>query len=334
MKIGILGAAKIAPSAVIQPASFIKGVEIYAVAARDFDKAQKFATKHCLEKSYGSYDDLLADSEIDAVYIPLPNGLHGEWTIKALHAGKHVLCEKPFTANADEAKAVAEIAKKSGLIVMEALHWRYHDLASRAKQIIQSGELGEIKQVEMSMCFPLPIFSDIRWQWALAGGSLMDAGCYCVSIARFLADAEADTTTNILSAKAKTIGDGKIDRWINAQMKFDNGVNANITAAMWSTTLLKMKAKVIGTTGELHIVNPIVPQHFNRLTINVGGKRRVEKVVGEASYTAQLRAFKAAIEGEATNITDTNYAIRNMSFLDAIYQKAGLPVRLPRAEIA
>ena len=329
MKIGILGAASIAPSAIIAPARLVEGVEVHAVAARDTHKAEKFAKKHGLAISYGSYDALLADEQIDAVYIPLPNGLHGGWTVRALNAGKHVLCEKPFTANAEEAEAVAQKSKQTALTVMEAFHWRYHALAERVKQIIQSREIGEVKQVEMSLCFPLPVFSNIRWQWALAGGSLMDAGCYCVSITRFLADAETDSMIEVTRARAKTIGDDRIDRWISADLSFGNGVQGTVTAAMWSSTLLKLKAKVTGSHGELHILNPVAPQHFNRLTVKSGDMRRTEKVKGEATYTAQLRAFYAACEGKATNLTGVDYAVRNMSVIDAIYRKAGLPVRQP-----
>ena len=120
----------------------------------------------------------IADPDLDAVYNPLPNGLHGRWTRAALAAGKHVLCEKPFTANAAEAREIAELAAKSDRVVMEAFHYRYHPLALRIEQIIASGELGELQRVEAVQCFPPPKFSDIRYNYSLAGGSTMDAGCY------------------------------------------------------------------------------------------------------------------------------------------------------------
>jgi predicted dehydrogenase len=214
---------------------------------------------------------------------------------------------------------------------MEAFHWRYHALAARAQQIIQSGEIGEVQHVAMSMCFPLPVFSNIRWQWSLAGGSLMDAGCYCVSITRFLANAETDSRIEVTRALSKTIRDNRIDRWTTADLAFENGVKGTVTASMWSGNLLKLKAKVTGSHGELHILNPVIPQYFNRLTVKSGGKRHSEKVNGETSYTAQLRAFEAACEGESTNLTGVDYAVRNMAVIDAIYQKAGLPVRRPAA---
>ena len=135
---------------------------------------------------HDSYAALLADPDIDAIYNPLPNGLHAEWTIAALEAGKHVLCEKPFTANAKEAEDVAAVATRTGLVVMEAFHYRYHPLAQRMREIVESGELGTIRRVETALCFPLPKFSDIRYQYDLAGGATMDVGTYTVHMARLL----------------------------------------------------------------------------------------------------------------------------------------------------
>src|SRR5712671_2863580 len=155
VRIGILGAARIAPAAVIKPARNIGPAVIAAVAARDRSRADAFASKHGIPNVRDSYAALVADPEIDAIYNPLPNGLHAEWTIAALEAGKHVLCEKPFTANAKEAEDVAAVASRTGLVVMEAFHYRYHPLAQRMREIVESDELGKIRRVETSLCFPL-----------------------------------------------------------------------------------------------------------------------------------------------------------------------------------
>ena len=160
MRIGILGAARIAPTALIKPAKGNAEVVVAAVAARDVSRAQAFAAKHGIARVHDSYEALIADPDLDAVYNPLPNGLHGRWTRAALAAGKHVLCEKPFTANAAEAREVAELAAKSDRVVMEAFHYRYHPLASRVEEIIASGELGKLERVEAALCFWLPKFSD------------------------------------------------------------------------------------------------------------------------------------------------------------------------------
>ncbi len=189
VRIGVLGAARIAPAALIRPARVLDGVQVAAIAARDRNRAGTFAAKHGIATVHDSYDALLADPAIDAIYNPLPNGLHGRWTIAALRAGKHVLCEKPFTANADEAESVAEVARATGPVVMEAFHYRYHGLTARMLDILASGELGDVRHLDTWLCFPLPV-ADIRWQLDLAGGALMDAGCYAVHLLRTLAGAE------------------------------------------------------------------------------------------------------------------------------------------------
>ena len=187
MRIGVLGAARIAPAALVKPAQVVDGVEVGAVAARDRRRAEAFAARYGVPAVHDSYAAVLADPSLDAVYVPLPNGLHARWTLAALKAGKHVLCEKPFTSNAAQAREVAAAADGTGLVVMEAFHYRYHPLARRMAELVRGGELGRIERVETAMCFPLPRFSDIRYDFSLAGGALMDAGCYAVHAMRLLA---------------------------------------------------------------------------------------------------------------------------------------------------
>lgn len=146
LRIGVLGAARIAPMALIKPANRNVEVVVAAVAARDAARTQAFAAKHGIARVHESYETLIADPDIDAIYNPLPNSLHGRWTRAALDSGKHVLCEKPFTANAAEAREIADLVAKSGRIVMEAFHYRYHPLALRIEQIIASGELGKLQR--------------------------------------------------------------------------------------------------------------------------------------------------------------------------------------------
>ncbi len=203
----MLGAARIAPMALIKPAKANADVQVTAVAARDASRAQAFAAKNEIPRVLDSYETLIADPDIDAVYNPLPNGLHGRWTRAALAAGKHVLCEKPFTANAAEAREVAALAAQSDRVVMEAFHYRYHPLALRVEEIIAAGELGKLERVEAALCFPLPKFSDIRYNYSLAGGATMDAGCYAVHMVRTFGGA----TPEVVAAQAK-LRDPQIDR--------------------------------------------------------------------------------------------------------------------------
>ena len=170
LRIGLLGAASIAPNAVIRPARHVPGVAVTAVAARDPARAQRYAARHGIPVVRGSYAALLDDPEVDAVYIGLPNGLHAEWTLRAMAAGKHVLCEKPFTSNAAQAAEVAEVAGAAGTggpLVMEAMHYAYHPLAARLREIV-AGELAPVREIEVTLAIPLPRFSDIRYRYDLA----------------------------------------------------------------------------------------------------------------------------------------------------------------------
>ncbi|WP_081286515.1 Gfo/Idh/MocA family protein [Mycobacterium asiaticum] len=324
MRIGILGAARIAPLALVNPAKGNAEVVVAAVAARDVSRAQSFATKHGIGRVHDSYDTLIADPDIDAVYNPLPNGMHGRWTRAALSAGKHVLCEKPFTANAAEARQIAATAAESGKVVMEAFHYRYHPLTLRIEEIIASGELGTLRRVEATMCFPLPKFSDIRYNYSLAGGATMDAGCYAVHMVRTFGRA----TPEVVSAQAK-LRDPQVDRAMAAELRFAEGHTGRVRTSMWSRRLLDMSAKVIGDDGELRVLNPVVPQLFHRLTVKSSSGRRVERLSRRASYAYQLDAFAAAVLRGQPVKTSPEDAVENMTVIDAIYRAAGLPVREP-----
>ncbi len=324
LRIGVLGAARIAPLALIKPAKANVEVEVAAVAARDVSRAQSFAAKHDIARVDENYETLVADPDLDAVYNPLPNGLHGRWTRAALAAGKHVLCEKPFTANAAEAREIAELATKSGRVVMEAFHYRYHPLALRIEQIIGSGELGKLKRVEAALCFPLPRFSDIRYNYPLAGGATMDAGCYAVHMVRTF----GGSTPEVVSAQAK-LRDPQVDRAMTAELRFAGGHTGRIRCSMWSSNLLQISAHVVGDQGELRVLNPVTPQYFHRLSIRSADGKRVERFSHRASYAYQLDAFAAAVlRGEAVQTTPED-AIENMTVIDAIYRAAGLPLRKP-----
>ena len=324
MRIGVLGAARIAPGALIKPARVVDGVEVAAVAARDRRRAEAFAARHGVPAVHDSYADLLADPSLDAVYVPLPNGLHAQWTSAALAAGKHVLCEKPFTANAAQAGQVAAAADGTGLVVMEAFHYRYHPVARRMVELVHGGELGRIQRVETAMCFPLPVFSDIRYNFGLAGGALMDAGCYAVHCLRLLTPGEPSVT----AAKARTLKrDRRIDRAMIAQFSLPGGATGQIHASMWSSTLLRARARVVGDRGTLTVTNPFAPQYWSRFTVEVDGRRRRERFDSEATYVHQLRAFVAAVQGEPTNLTPPADSIATMSLIDDIYRAAGLPPR-------
>jgi predicted dehydrogenase len=322
VRIGILGAARIAPSAVVKPARSVGDAMIGAVAARDRTRADAFASKHGIPRVHGSYAELIADPDLDAIYNPLPNGLHAEWTIAALEAGKHVLCEKPLTANAKEAEDVAAAATRTGLVVMEAFHYRYHPLAHRMREIVESGELGTTRHVETALCFPLPKFSDIRYQYDLAGGATMDVGTYTVHMARLLGLEEPDVVS--AHPKLKRVD---VDRAMRAELKFPSGHTGRITCSMWSHWLVQAFARVKGSAGEMRVINPTTPQIWHRMRVKSDGGSRTERVSRRPTYEYQLEAFCAAVAGEDTNLTPPGDSIANMRVVDAIYVAADMKPR-------
>jgi predicted dehydrogenase len=324
VRVGVLGAARIAPMALVNPAKENAQVVVAAVAARDSSRAAAFAAKHGIARVHDSYEALVADPELDAIYNPLPNGLHGRWTRAALAAGKHVLCEKPFTANAAEAREIAALAAESDRVVMEAFHYRYHPLSLRVEEIIASREVGRLKRVEAALCFPLPKFSDIRYNYSLAGGATMDAGCYAVHMVRTFGGA----TPEVVWAQAK-LRDPQIDRAMTAELQFPGGHTGRVRCSMWSTDLLRISAHVVGERGELRVLNPVTPQFFHRLAVRSPNGKRVERFSRRPSYAYQLDAFAAAVlRGEPVKTTPHD-AIENMTVIDAIYRAAGLPLREP-----
>ena len=322
LRIGTLGAARITPMALIAPARRVEGAEVVAVAARDVERARRFAAKRGIPRVHDSYAALLEDPEIEAVYDPLPNSHHCEWTLRSLEAGKHVLCEKPFTSNAAEAERVAEAAASSDRVVMEAFHWRYHPLAARMREIVQSGALGAVRHIEVHTCFPLIVPGNIRYRLELSGGATMDAGCYAIHMLRTLAGAEP----RVERAEARLSSPG-VDRWMRADLRLPDGSTGRITCSLFSRTLLRISARVTGSEGELSVRNPTAPQLYHRLRLRAGGRTTTERLSREPSYDFQLRAFVAAVREGAPVLTPPAESLANMRVIDAVYQAAGLPLR-------
>lgn len=335
LRFGILGAARIAPAAIVKPARQIPGVEVVAVAARDRTRAEEFAKKHEIPRVVDDYAALIADPDIDAIYNPLPNGLHAEWTEKALAAGKHVLCEKPFTSNLAEAERVAAVAAETQLVVMEAFHYRYHPVAERMREIARSGELGELQRVETFMCVPLPMPRDIRYRYDLAGGATMDVGCYATHMNRLVAGGEPE----VVSAKARLVKPD-VDYAMHAELRYSDTLTATMTCALYpgptalakaaaGRQLLKIRVRVTGDRGSLSVFNPTGPQFGYRMTVRTDGQKRRVKVDGakKPTYSYQLEAFTNAVLRGGPVLTPPTDSVANMRVIDAIYEAAGLPVR-------
>lgn len=297
-----------------------------AVAARNRERANAYAKRHGIRRVADSYEAIVSDPEINAVYIPLPNSLHGKWTMAALAGGKHVLCEKPFTANAEEAETVAaaagRAARESGLVVAEAFHYRYHPLAHRMLEVVQSGELGRLLKIEAWLCAPIPKKTDIRYQIGLAGGAMMDMGCYVVNMARMLGGEEPE----VESATAK-LHSVDVDRAMSAVLQFPSGHRAMVQCSMWSSSVLHVAVRVTGEEGEMRVFNPLAPQFVSLITIRSRGARRIELPARRPTYAYQLDAFCDAVLRGETLLTTPSDAVANMRVVDAVYLAANMRPR-------
>jgi predicted dehydrogenase len=326
IRIGILGAAAIAPTALIKPARDNPEVTVAAVAARDFAKAAQFAAKHGIERVHASYQDLIDDPDLNAVYIPLPNSLHGTWTRAAIKAGKHVLVEKPITANAVEASQIQQAATNT--VVMEAFHYRYHPIFRRVCALLETGQYGELKHIDANFCVPLPIPTNIRYDYSLAGGALMDAGCYAVHMARTVGQLQKPGEPVVVSAFSKTYKEN-IDRYTKAELEFPAGHTATIQAALFSARVLDVRLNIELEDAAIHLLNPLAPQLYHKLAITHNGERIIEHGTRRSTYAYQLDAFANAVLRGTPVETGTVDGLANMRVIDAIYQAASLPIRQP-----
>jgi predicted dehydrogenase len=321
IRFGILGAARIAPDALIKAALNVPEAEVVAVAARDSKRAQEFATANGIARVLATYDDLVNDSDLDVIYNPLPNSMHCEWTIAALRAGKHVLCEKPLASNAAEAERMARAADESGKILGEAFHYRYHPLADRVRALITDGTLGRLVHLEGHFAVPIPE-TNIRFDWSLAGGATMDLGCYPLHMIRYF----SGMTPRVVSATAET-GPVNIDIAMNVDLELAGGVTARMTCAMKKDSVINATFMARCDRGELRVINPIAPHRGHQLTVKTDAGEKSETVPGDTTFTHQLRAFVKAVRGEAKFPTDGAEGIINMRVIDDVYRAAGLPPR-------
>ena len=321
LSIGILGAAGIAPSAVVIPARHRPDVTVRAVAARDGARAAAFAARHGIERSHGSYAELLADPDIDRVYIALPNSLHAEWSIRALRAGKDVLCEKPFAMTEDQARRVIAVAEETGRRVMEAFHDRYHPLREWVRTTVQSGALGSIERVEAffngrSTFAP----GGLRHEPALGGGALMDLGCYPVHWVRTLFPGQPAVT-----AASAVLNPAGADESIVADLAFRDCPSVRVRAGMADDSPQGSALTVEGTRGRLHVDNMVFPAWGYTAELEIDGARVPPPALhGRPTYEHQLEAVLSALEAGRPLPTEGDDILGNMSTIDAIYKAAGV----------
>jgi predicted dehydrogenase len=323
IRVGILGAAKIAPKAVIVPARDNAEFRIVAVAARDKDRAKAFAAHNDIPHVADGYAELIARSDVDLVYVALPPAAHKSMSIEAVKAGKAVLCEKPFAMNAAEARAMISAAADARQPLIEAFHNRFHKVMRRAVQIVASGELGRLVEAEAIFDVPIPYRpGELRWIAAQGGGALMDLGCYCVHALRTLAACEP----KIANARC-TVVHG-VDETTVAELSFPNGMTAKLRTSMEAPNFIAT-LRLRGERGSLDISNYLAPQMGCRFTVEVGGKTRAEPTDGPTTYEAQLAHVADVLLRGAAPLTGGADAVANMECIDAIYAAAGFQRALP-----
>ncbi|MCG6566636.1 Gfo/Idh/MocA family protein [Tessaracoccus sp. ZS01] len=323
VRFGIFGAAGITPQALITPAQANRDVELYAVAARDRGRAESFAAEHHIGHVHDSYEALLADPNVDAVYIPLPNSEHGKWTVAALDAGKHVLVEKPFASNADEAEEVARRAAGSDRVVMEGFHYRYHRLMAETLKLIADGAIGDLVEAEAHFDINLPDRSNIRYNQSLAGGATMDLGCYSLHFVRSVVGEEPE----VVSAEARPSDDPRLDEALSAELRFPGGVTGRISSSLLEDEE-RQTCIITGTKGVIQVEGFVKPQDGNTLTLtNDAGVTTVEVPTQPTSYAAQLAVFVDAVRNGTPVLTGPDDSVAMMRAIDAMYRAAGLEPR-------
>lgn len=318
MRLGLLAASRIARLAVIAPARENDRVEIGAVAARTAERAESFAETYDIPMAYGSYADLLQDDSLDAIYVSTPASLHARWSIAALEAGRHVLCEKPIAGNATDARRMFEAADDHERILMEGFHWRFHPFADR--MLSEVGRLQRPVAIDTEFSIPAIPQSNIRYQLHLGGGALMDLGCYNVHWVRTLlgepdrVEAEMDTTVP------------GVDDVTRAELRYADGSRAVIRTSMVGDSDVRFLS-ARADNGHVEAVNPLHPYEGNRLSWEIDGEAGEEEVDGPTTFAAQLENFVSAVEDGAEQLVTGDDSIANMEVIDFLYSSAGLEPR-------
>ncbi|MBD9732672.1 Gfo/Idh/MocA family oxidoreductase [Streptomyces sp. H28] len=309
LRIGVLGAARITERALVGPA-----------------RAEAFAAAHGVERVLGSYAELLADPEVEVVYNPLANGLHGPYNLAALAAGKHVLTEKPSASNAGEAREVREAAARAGTVFMEGFHYLFHPVTRRLHELLASGALGTLRHAEALVAIPAPDAGDPRWSLSLAGGALMDLGCYGLHALRRLAPWAGGAPLLVSARAGERAGAPGVDEWLYADLEYPGGATGTVRCHM-AYGGLEMSLRVVGTRGEARAANFVLPHLDDRVVVRTGADSRTERLGTRSSYAYQLEAFADAVRRGTRPPLDADDALATMTLVDACYRAAGLSAR-------
>jgi len=311
---GLLSTARI-NRRLLEAAAESDRAEVTAVASRDAERARTYAREHGIPRAYGSYEELLEDGDVEAVYISLPNALHVEWTLRALEAGKHVLCEKPLSRRPEDVERAFELAESKGLVLSEAFMWRHHPQTKRLSALLDEGSIGRLRVVRTAFGFRLAGSGDVRLSPELEGGALMDVGCYCVNAVRLL----AGEPTRMHGEQA--LGEGGVDIAFAGMLRCSDDVLAQFDCGFVLPDRAALEA--VGEEGSLVVDDP---WHAGSPGIELrrGDAAQAERIPIEPanSYRLELDDLSAAIEDGATPLLGRDDALGQARAIDALYRSA------------
>jgi D-xylose 1-dehydrogenase (NADP+, D-xylono-1,5-lactone-forming) len=306
---------------VLRGVADVDSVDVVAVASRDTSRAEVYARERGIERAYGSYDELLADPELEAIYISLPNSMHVEWSIRALEAGKHVLCEKPLSRHPEDVERAFNTAEREGLILMEAFMYRHNPQTRRLQELVAGGAIGRLRLIRAVFSFPLRDSPDVRLDPALEGGGLMDVGCYCVSGSRLLAGEPA------VVFGEQVVASTGIDEVFTGTMRFANDVLAEFDCAL--VLPVRDELEAIGEEGSIFLDDP---WHCRTPVLELRTMGGTEQIALEPvdSYGLELENMSAAVRGHADPLLGRDDALGQARAIEALYRSAeeGRSVRL------
>ena len=326
LRVGILGAGGIAERAMVEPSREVQGVHVVAIGSRDPQRARAFADRLDVPRA-GDYEAVLSDPDVDLVYVALPPTFHAEWATLALRAGKHVLCEKPLSANEAGARAIAEAAAQSGRRAFVGFHYRLHGFTQRLLEVIGSGVLGAVHGVDID--FSIPDFvvkpGNIRLDGDLGGGAVMDVGCYAADLLRAAwGEPRVVSATAVVSAD-----DPRVDLETDAVLELPDGAPVRLRSSFLGKGSGSMSLRVAGEAASLEATSVIVPQWGAELwvTSEAGVLTEARAVDGESSYARQLEHLVAVLADGSPSLLDADRAVGTMRVVDDIYRAAGLEPR-------
>ncbi len=313
MRLGLLSTANI-NRAILAGAADTDRVEIAAVASRDEGRSRAYAEEHGIPTAHGSYEALLADPDVDGVYISLPNGMHHAWTMRTLEAGKHVLCEKPYSRRPQEVEEAFDTADAAGLVLTEAFMYRHHPQTETIRRLVADGAIGRLCAVKTTFTFPLHNLSDVRALPELDGGALMDVGCYCVSGIRLLAGEPEHVRGE------QVVGTTGIDMGFHGTLRCADDVVGQFEASFRSPERQSLEA--VGEDGVLAVDAPWRVDWGGGVTLRRGGETEVVETETANSYTLELVNFADAAEGRAELLLGRDDALAQARVIDALYRSA------------